>query len=159
MTEAYASLPDMVRFYGEPNNPGAQIPFNFELISNVGENSKAVDYEIRINNWLAAMPEGEYFANWVVRFFFLLSCVLGLRIVAQPMAGFSGLSHPINFVFIVFLNISCVLVVTKINKTPPTESILAMQLVKISNKNMIFFLKNSNDYGETLVFRCSIKPN
>lgn len=67
MIEAYTSLANMIRLYGSSTVPGAQIPFNFELISNVGMDSKATDYELRINNWMSRMPQGEYFANWVVR--------------------------------------------------------------------------------------------
>ena len=68
MTEAYTSLDNMIRFYGEDGRKGSHIPFNFELISNVNTESTASDYFTRINNWLSRVPEGGQ-ANWVVSIF------------------------------------------------------------------------------------------
>ncbi|KAL7025501.1 hypothetical protein ACKWTF_013496 [Chironomus riparius] len=65
MTEAYTSLDNMIRFYGENGRKGSHIPFNFELISNVNTESTASDYFTRINNWLSRVPEGSQ-ANWVL---------------------------------------------------------------------------------------------
>lgn len=68
MTEAYTSLPNTLRFYGNATALGSQIPFNFELISNTNIGSKAGDYKKNIDNWMNGMPTGsEYRANWVVR--------------------------------------------------------------------------------------------
>ena len=69
MTEAYTSIENSVRFYGEGNRKGAQIPFNFELISYTNKESKATDFLEHILSWLSRVPKGEQ-ANWVVRFFF-----------------------------------------------------------------------------------------
>lgn len=65
MTEAYTSLENMIRFYGTEKRDGANVPFNFELISNVNTASTAKDYKTRIDNWLQRVPKGKY-ANWVV---------------------------------------------------------------------------------------------
>lgn len=67
MTEAYTSLPNTVKFYGNSTFPGSQVPFNFELISYTNISSTAIDFKTNIDNWLKAMPNGtEYRANWVV---------------------------------------------------------------------------------------------
>ena len=65
MIEAYTSLPNMIKFYGDEHRDGANVPFNFEVISNVNELSTAEDYKIRIDNWLSRVPKGKH-ANWVV---------------------------------------------------------------------------------------------
>lgn len=75
MTEAYASLPNTLRYYGNVENGkltkyGSQIPFNFELISKTNFSSKASDFKTNIENWLKGMPKAkEVQANWVVRFY------------------------------------------------------------------------------------------
>lgn len=66
MTEAYTSLDNMIKFYGDGKREGANVPFNFEMISNVNSESTAKDYKLRIDNWLSRVPAGKH-ANWVVR--------------------------------------------------------------------------------------------
>lgn len=72
MTEAYGTVPIMARYYGRVNENGvvskygAQIPFNFQLMS-VRKESKADEYMNDINAWMKAMPKGTGIqANWVV---------------------------------------------------------------------------------------------
>ena len=65
MTESYARIDLIQRFYGNGTVEGAQIPFNFELIKNVDANSTAEDYKNIIEEWLRLMPAG-HMANWVV---------------------------------------------------------------------------------------------
>ncbi|XP_005186321.2 maltase A3 isoform X1 [Musca domestica] len=65
MTEAYAPLDVIMQYYGNGTHDGAQIPFNFQLISNLNKNSNAYHYNELINIWLKAMPEGKT-ANWVL---------------------------------------------------------------------------------------------
>lgn len=65
LTEAYAPLNTLMMYYGNDTVEGAQIPFNFELISNVNKDSNAYDYSNLIHNWLDKMPAG-CVANWVV---------------------------------------------------------------------------------------------
>lgn len=65
MTEAYSSLENMVRYYGDGRRNGSQIPFNFELITRTNITSNAVDFKARIDAWLNGMPKGVR-ANWVV---------------------------------------------------------------------------------------------
>lgn len=72
MTEAYGTVPVMARYYGRVKNGivvryGAQIPFNFQLMS-VSRTSKASEYKNNIDAWTKAMPLGIGIReNWVVR--------------------------------------------------------------------------------------------
>jgi alpha-glucosidase len=65
MTESYASIDLIQRFYGNGSMEGAQVPFNFELIKKVNKKSSAEDYKNAVEGWLVSMPEGKM-ANWVV---------------------------------------------------------------------------------------------
>lgn len=71
MTEAYTSLENMIKFYGDGKRSGSHVPFNFEMISNVNKDSTAADYKLRIDNWLSRVPAGKQ-ANWVVSIFDIL---------------------------------------------------------------------------------------
>lgn len=74
MAEAYGSIPQMVRYYGESENGtvvryGSQIPFNFALMG-LSQSSKAGDFINNIKVWINAMPNGVgIHANWVVSTF------------------------------------------------------------------------------------------
>ncbi|EDW10123.2 maltase A3 [Drosophila mojavensis] len=65
LTEAYAPLDVLMQYYGNATHNGSQIPFNFELISNLNINSNAYQYSELVHNWLDNMPEGQS-ANWVL---------------------------------------------------------------------------------------------
>lgn len=65
LVEAYTSLSNIMRLFGEGKRNGAQIPFNFELLSNVGNTSTAKDIYTVIERWNAALPQGRH-SNWVV---------------------------------------------------------------------------------------------
>lgn len=67
MTEAYTSLPNIIRYYGNGQRNGSHVPFNFELITKVNGDSTAKDFNDHIQEWLDAMPKdnGSY-ANWVM---------------------------------------------------------------------------------------------
>jgi alpha-glucosidase len=65
MTEAFVPLDDMIKYYGDGEREGANIPFNFEMITNVNKESTAANYKLRIDNWLFRVPPGKQ-ANWVV---------------------------------------------------------------------------------------------
>lgn len=67
MIEAYTSIENEIRLYGDGVQAGAQIPFNFELISYVSTSSDAFAYKKNILSWLSLLPAGQY-ANWVVRY-------------------------------------------------------------------------------------------
>lgn len=65
MAETYSPLSVVMQYYGNGTAEGAQIPFNFLLISSLTNNSNAIDYANVINTWLDQMPKGRT-ANWVV---------------------------------------------------------------------------------------------
>ncbi|XP_037955939.1 maltase A3-like [Teleopsis dalmanni] len=65
MTEAYAPLDVIMQYYGNATVEGAQMPFNFELISYLEKDSDANHYAELINGWLNLMPAGRT-ANWVL---------------------------------------------------------------------------------------------
>lgn len=83
MTEAYAAIPLAAKYYGKIKNGkiiqyGAQIPFNFELISKTHISTTSSEFQSHIMEWINSMPIGNLIhANWVVRFhLILLRCVV-----------------------------------------------------------------------------------
>jgi alpha-glucosidase len=64
-TEAYASIENTVRYYGEDGKTRAHFPFNFVLIEKLNENSNAYVFKNEIDIWMTALPEGAT-SNWVV---------------------------------------------------------------------------------------------
>lgn len=72
MTEAYATVPLMQKYYGRVENGevveyGSHIPFNFELIQRTNRFSNAVDFKTKINLWIDNLPKGKGIqSNWVV---------------------------------------------------------------------------------------------
>lgn len=65
MTEAYTSLQNIQRYYGDGIRNGSQIPFNFYFLTNVDKNTPAARYKQLIDDWLRGMPRGVQ-ANWVL---------------------------------------------------------------------------------------------
>ncbi|CAG9784090.1 unnamed protein product [Diatraea saccharalis] len=65
MTEVYATIQNVVRYYGEGDLKGAQIPFNFDLISDVDASSTAPDIKYTIDKFMTYKPVDEI-PNWVV---------------------------------------------------------------------------------------------
>uniref|UniRef100_A0A1I8Q722 alpha-glucosidase n=1 Tax=Stomoxys calcitrans TaxID=35570 RepID=A0A1I8Q722_STOCA len=65
MVETWSPIDIVVQYYGNSTAEGAQIPFNFQMILYIWEDSDAHQYAKVINNWLTAMPEGRT-PNWVV---------------------------------------------------------------------------------------------
>lgn len=65
MAETYSPLDIVMKYYGNGTVNGAQIPFNFFLISWLNNNSNAFNYADTVNQWLNNMPVGRT-ANWVV---------------------------------------------------------------------------------------------
>lgn len=74
MTEGYATLEYMIKYYGTIENGrvvryGAQIPFNFLLITYTNMGTKTYEYKNQIESWMKSMPQGKGIeANWVVGF-------------------------------------------------------------------------------------------
>lgn len=65
MTEVYAAIQDVVKYFGEGDRLGAQMPFNFDLITDVDESSSAADIKRAVDKFLTYMPVDKD-ANWVV---------------------------------------------------------------------------------------------
>ncbi|XP_055852277.1 maltase A3-like isoform X2 [Episyrphus balteatus] len=65
MIESYSPIETVLEYYGNKTHDGAQIPFNFQLITYLKEHSDAYYYSEIINLWLHKMPEGKT-ANWVL---------------------------------------------------------------------------------------------
>ncbi|XP_017066235.1 maltase A3 [Drosophila eugracilis] len=65
MAETYSPIDIVMKYYGNATTEGAQLPFNFLLISDLSNSSNAHDYEGTILNWLQNMPKGRT-ANWVL---------------------------------------------------------------------------------------------
>lgn len=80
MTEGYSTLDGMLKYYGRIENGrivngiyGAQIPFNFLLLSNTHMETGTWGYKWNIEDWLKNMPKGNKIqANWVVSLQLLL---------------------------------------------------------------------------------------
>lgn len=65
MIEAYTSLANIMRLYGVGNREGAQVPFNFEVLSYTSKTSTAKDFHDNIKRFYDNLPAGR-FANWVL---------------------------------------------------------------------------------------------
>lgn len=64
MTEAYSSPQMTMKYFGAGDRKGAQMPFNFVLISDVNGESSAADMKYALDKFLAYKPVHEH-ANWV----------------------------------------------------------------------------------------------
>ncbi|XP_065203779.1 maltase A3-like [Planococcus citri] len=65
MSEAYADLNTVMRFYGTKEEPAAHLPFNFLLIDTVKRSSNATHVAQQIQSWYSKMPSHGW-ANWVI---------------------------------------------------------------------------------------------
>lgn len=61
MVEAYCPTMNATKFY----DYGAHVPFNFDLLTDIDENSKPSDYKKIIERWMSLMPK-DAIPNWVV---------------------------------------------------------------------------------------------
>lgn len=65
MAEAYTSVEDTMKYYGNESTPIAHFPFNFFFISNLHKGSFAKNFYDTVLLWLDNMPKGNW-PNWVV---------------------------------------------------------------------------------------------
>lgn len=65
MAETYSPIDIVMQYYGNATAEGAQLPFNFLLISELSNSSNAHAYEGTVLKWLQHMPKGRT-ANWVL---------------------------------------------------------------------------------------------
>lgn len=97
LAETYSPIDIVMQYYGNATAEGAQLPFNFLLISEISNSSKAENYAQSIQKWLQHMPKGRT-ANWVVSFrynsyrFFFKYLIFFLSIVGQSRCIACGIS-------------------------------------------------------------------
>lgn len=66
MTESYAEIAKQQIFYGDRvSRNGSYVPFNFEMIKTMNQQSTAKQYKAAVDAWLKDMPK-DVEANWVV---------------------------------------------------------------------------------------------
>ncbi|XP_053963772.1 maltase A3 [Anastrepha ludens] len=65
LTEAYSPIDVVMKYYGNGTAEGAQMPFNFFMISWLTNDSDAFHFAETVNTWLKSMPQGRT-ANWVI---------------------------------------------------------------------------------------------
>jgi alpha-glucosidase len=65
MAETGSPIDIVMQYYGNEQQQGAHMPFNFLLLLNINNNSTAEDYKILADLWMSKMPVGRT-ANWVV---------------------------------------------------------------------------------------------
>ncbi|VVC33480.1 Glycoside hydrolase superfamily,Glycosyl hydrolase, family 13, catalytic domain [Cinara cedri] len=63
-TESYTSINTLMQYYGNITNPGAQIPFNFQLLG-MDRNNLLEQTEQGIKKWIENIPENMV-PNWVI---------------------------------------------------------------------------------------------
>ncbi|XP_013201279.2 maltase A1 [Amyelois transitella] len=64
MTEAYSSPQNTMRYFGNGDREGAQMPFNFNLITDVNGDSTAAEIKYALDKFLTFKPIDKL-ANWV----------------------------------------------------------------------------------------------
>ncbi|XP_061399004.1 maltase A1-like [Musca vetustissima] len=65
LIETYAPIWYTMQMYGNSTTKGAELPFNFNLITEVDTGFKAKDVQKAVDDWLTKMPAGGT-ANWVI---------------------------------------------------------------------------------------------
>lgn len=65
MLEAYTPINNVMRLFGENGKNGSQIPFNFQLISQMSNQSTAQNVNDIIHSWLDLIPKKNV-SNWVI---------------------------------------------------------------------------------------------
>lgn len=65
MSESYAPLDVVMKFFGTSEKPGSHFPFNFMMLTEVTAESNATSIVNCIKNWYNNMPQHGW-ANWVV---------------------------------------------------------------------------------------------
>jgi alpha-glucosidase len=66
MVEAYTSIVNTMKYYGNETHAGAHFPFNFGFITNLSNETDAAALKQIIDEWFYYMP-ADGWANWVVR--------------------------------------------------------------------------------------------
>jgi len=83
MVEAYTSLENTMKYYGDGTRLGAHFPFNFEFITNVKNETTAPQLKSIIDNWQNHLPANAW-SNWVVSNHKIYCLLLNLSLFAWP---------------------------------------------------------------------------
>lgn len=70
MTEAWSPLNIIMQYYGNATHNGSHIPFNFQMIERLWNESNAHDYIACIDDWMKNLPKQQV-PNWVVSVFYV----------------------------------------------------------------------------------------
>lgn len=65
LTEAYSSLNVIEKYYGNDTHNGSHVPFNFQLLTRLWNESNAFNYIECIDDWIKIVPTNQV-ANWVM---------------------------------------------------------------------------------------------
>lgn len=67
MTESYSSADIIKKYYqsDDGTKDGAHLPFNFQMINEIHDYSKAEDFVKMVTDWFKVVPAGKV-TNWVV---------------------------------------------------------------------------------------------
>lgn len=65
LTESYSPLNIVAAYYGNATHNGSHVPFNFQLLTRLWNESTAPDYSACIDDWMKIVPQHQV-ANWVV---------------------------------------------------------------------------------------------
>ncbi|VVD05333.1 unnamed protein product [Leptidea sinapis] len=95
MTEVYASIQDVVKYFGEGDQIGAQVPFNFDLITDVDASSSAADMKRAIDKFLTYKPLDKK-PNWVGEEIGLVDGYVSWEDTVDPSG--CNTNDPINYV-------------------------------------------------------------
>ena len=67
-TQSYGNAKTLSPYYGTKDEPGADFPFNFQMIKLTQNTLSGIEVHRIINDWLSNIPVGAW-PNWVVRQF------------------------------------------------------------------------------------------
>uniref|UniRef100_A0A336M5S6 alpha-glucosidase n=1 Tax=Culicoides sonorensis TaxID=179676 RepID=A0A336M5S6_CULSO len=65
MTESYSAINIVMQYYGNSTHEGAHMPFNFQIIMSLNNNSNAYELKRICDTWMLNMPKGRT-PNWVM---------------------------------------------------------------------------------------------
>ncbi|XP_055705141.1 maltase A1-like [Phlebotomus papatasi] len=65
LTEAYSNIDILMTYYGDGVKNGSHVPFNFFLITQLNNDSNAINFHKTIRLWLDKLPQ-DCIANWVI---------------------------------------------------------------------------------------------
>lgn len=67
LTESYSPLNIVAQYFGNETHNGSHVPFNFQMLSRLWNESNANDYISCVDDFMKIVPKNQV-ANWVVSF-------------------------------------------------------------------------------------------